>query len=425
MRNPKLSLFILRHGSQILTCIYIYRYLIVIDDIWNLQSWREINHALNENSCGSMIITTTRDLNIATNVGGSFKINPLNLKSSKSLLCGRIFGSEDKLPQHLGEASIKILKKCGGVPLAIITIASILNVPSKIQNQAEWDKVCAYIGFGLEHSPHVKTMRIILSLSYYHLPFHLRTCLLYLSIYPEDHEIHRDDLIWKWIAEGFIQHKNPDSSLFEVGHNYFSELVNSGMILPCMDFKGDVTRCRLHDMVLGLICSLSSEENFVTILNHIDGCCLSSSRKVCRLSIQNRNEDNQRKPLASMSKSQVRSITVFPPAINQMLSLSRFDVLRVLDLNGCHMGKNNHLNLENVGNLFQLRYLGLAGTNICQLPTGIGKLLFLQVLDVRYNSNLKELPSSICELRRLMCYVLMVTTRASRMGWEILCPWKC
>jgi hypothetical protein len=167
------------------------------------------------NSCASRIITTTRDLDIATNVGGSFKINPLNLKSSKTLFCGRIFGSEDKLPQHLGEVSIKILEKCGGVPLAIITIASVLSVPSKIQNQAVWDKVCTYMCSGLEHSPHVKTMIIILSLSYYHLPFHLRTCLLYLSIYPEDYEIHRDDLIWKWIAEGFIQHKNPDSSLFE------------------------------------------------------------------------------------------------------------------------------------------------------------------------------------------------------------------
>ncbi|XP_071682879.1 disease resistance protein RGA5-like isoform X2 [Lolium perenne] len=382
------------------------RYLIVIDDIWNLQSWIEIKHALNENSCASRIITTTRDLDIATNVGGSFKINPLNLKSSKTLFCGRIFGSEDKLPRHLGEASTKILDKCGGVPLAIITIASVLNVPSKIQNQAVWDKVCAYIGSGLEHSPHVKTMRIILSLSYYHLPYHLRTCLLYLSIYPEDHEIHRDDLIWKWIAEGFIQHKNSDDSLFEVGRSYFTELINSGMILPCIDFKGDVTHCRLHDMVLGLICSLSSEENFVTILNHSGGCGISSPVNVRRLSIQNRNEDDQRKPLAFMSKSQVRSVTTFPPAINQMMSLSRFDVLRVLDLNGCHLGKSKNLNLEDVVNLFHLRYLGLAGTNICQLPAGIGNLLFLQVLDVRYNSNLKELPSSICKLRRLMCLLV-------------------
>ena len=111
------------------------------------------------------------------------------------------------------------------------------------------------------------------------------------------------------------------------------------MIQPCIDFKGVVTRCRLHDMVLGLICSLSSEENFVTILNHTQGYCISSSSNVRRLSIQNISEDDQRKPLASMSKSQARSVTTFPPTINQMFALSSFSVLRVLDLNGCHMAK--------------------------------------------------------------------------------------
>uniref|UniRef100_A0A8R7U586 Disease resistance protein winged helix domain-containing protein n=1 Tax=Triticum urartu TaxID=4572 RepID=A0A8R7U586_TRIUA len=195
------------------------------------------------------------------------------------------------------------------------------------------------MGSRLEHNPHLKIMKKILSLSYYHLSFHLRTCLLYLSIYPEDYEIHRDDPIWKWIAEDFITHTNPEGSLFEVGCGYFSEMVNSGMIQPCIDFKGVVTRCRLHDMVLGLICSLSSEENFVTILNHTQGYCISSPSNVRRLSIQNISEDDQTKPLASMSKSQVRSITTFPPAINQMFALSSFGVLRVLDLNGCHVAK--------------------------------------------------------------------------------------
>ncbi|XBJ04572.1 hypothetical protein VPH35_023485 [Triticum aestivum] len=283
------------HGTELIDELRMLlqnkRYLIVIDDIWNLQSWREIKLALIENSCASRIIATTRDLDISTDVGGSFKINPLNLKRSKTLFCQRIFGSKDKLPQHLSEVSMKILKKCGGilkghaVPPSIITNASVLSVPNKIQNTAEWDKVCAYMGSRLEHNPHLKIMKKILSLSYYHLSFHLRTCLLYLSIYPEDYEIHRDDPIWKWIAKYFITHTNLEGSLFEVGCGYFSEMVNSGMIQPCIDFKGVVTRCRLHDMVLGLICSLSSEENFVTILNHTQGYCISSPSNVRRLSI--------------------------------------------------------------------------------------------------------------------------------------------
>jgi len=35
-------------------------------------------------------------------------------------------------------------------------------------------------------------MKKILLLSYNDLPYHLKTCLLYLGVFPEDYEIKRD-----------------------------------------------------------------------------------------------------------------------------------------------------------------------------------------------------------------------------------------
>ena len=72
------------------------------------------------------------------------------------------------------------------------------------------------MGSGLDDShDDVKKMRRILSVSYYDLPPHLKTCLLHLSVYPEDYEIKTKELIWKWVGEGFVE-ENSEKTLYEV-----------------------------------------------------------------------------------------------------------------------------------------------------------------------------------------------------------------
>jgi hypothetical protein len=105
-------------------------------------------------------------------------------------------------------------------------------------------------------------------------------------MFPKDYEISRDRLIWLWIAEGFIQSEIQKKSLFEIGECYFSELVNRSMIqLRINKYTSMVISCRVHDMVLNLICSLSNEEKFVAIQSNVGYS--SSAKKVRRLSLQN------------------------------------------------------------------------------------------------------------------------------------------
>lgn len=114
----------------------------------------------------------------------------------------------------------RILKKCAGVPLATITISSLLA--SKGRSETEWYKVYNSIGTGMENSLDAENMTKILSFSYYDLPFHLRTCLLYLSMFPEDYEVEKDRFIWMWTSEGFIQYGKEGKRLFEVGERVTS-----------------------------------------------------------------------------------------------------------------------------------------------------------------------------------------------------------
>nr|CAB3462240.1 unnamed protein product [Digitaria exilis] len=377
------------------------RYLIVIDDIWDVSSWKTIEYALLDTNLGSRIIITTRNSDVAARAGSCYKLKPLTPESSKVLFYRRIFDSEEKCPRQILQVSNKILKKCGGVPLAIITISSLLAIKDNI---TEWQEVCDSIGSGVENNPDMNDMRKVLSLSYYDLPSHLKTCLLYLSIFPEDYQIRKNKLIRRWIAEDFIQHEKHGDNLFEIGERYFNELINRSMMEPALlDEEGMPQACRVHDIVLDLICSLSREENFVTIPDHIEqSTSWGISVKAHRLSLQKPTNTSTCSQVTTASMSQVRSFTVFSPAI-KMSSLSCFQVLRVLDLEDFDLSEDGPLKLRHLGSLLHLRYLGLRGTSYSgELPAEIGQLQFLQTLDIQ-GTDIQELPSSTARLTQLKC----------------------
>ncbi|CAL4980809.1 unnamed protein product [Urochloa decumbens] len=383
------------------------RYFIVIDDIWNTSVWETIKCALIQNECGSRIITTTRNLDVAKQAGTVYQLEPLSLTDSTKLFYQRIFGSENECPpDNLVEVSGKILKKCGGVPLAIITIASMLSNRNRKENtQKHWSGVYQSMGSGLDGSSNVNDMRRILSVSYYDIPSCIKSCLLYLSLFPEDYEISIEDLMWKWIGEGFVNEEQ-GRTLYEVGEVYAEELVNRSMIQP-VDISGNnkTITSRVHDMVLDLTNFLSSEEHFLTKLGgrqHI-----SLPKKIRRLSLTISQEEEV-KQLATIDFSHVRSLTV----TRLMPNLSSFPVLRVLDLRNCPK-VNNH-QLKEICNMFHLRYLALDRTSLTEIPKEIQNLRFLQVLDIssyaeNMPSTLENMPSTFIHLQQL----------------QRLCVWGC
>uniref|UniRef100_A0ACD5XDE3 Uncharacterized protein n=1 Tax=Avena sativa TaxID=4498 RepID=A0ACD5XDE3_AVESA len=374
------------------------RYFIVIDDIWDTITWGIIRCAFMDNNCGSRIITTTRIFEVAIKASEVYRIKPLSPEKSEELFYTRLSGDKSKCnyDQQI-ELSEEILRKCDGVPLAIIAIASLLA--SKPMD--DWSKVYTSIGFGSGHNEDVENMRKILLYSYYDMPSYLRTCLLHLSIHPEDAYIRKVDTIWKWVAEGFV-HEEPDMGSFEVGERYFDELINRSMIRPYQFIPhGPVTGCYVHDMVLDMICSLSKEENFVSILGS-DEQHSSLQGNVRRLAIQNGVIIDKDGTLAHTRTQQLRSFNATSCVIGAMPPLESFQALRVLDLYRCTYHDGHSCNLEHLGKLLQLRYLGLFDTPIIELPEEIGDLKFLQTLDIRHTS-IKELPLGVSLLRQLRC----------------------
>jgi disease resistance protein RPM1 len=102
------------------------RYFIVVDDIWSVESWEIIKYAF-PMSGGNKIITTSRIKDVARACCSSFSgyvynVRPLDMVHSRKLFHRRLFKLGEEIPSHLKDASDDILKKCDGLPLAIIAV---------------------------------------------------------------------------------------------------------------------------------------------------------------------------------------------------------------------------------------------------------------------------------------------------------------
>jgi disease resistance protein RPM1 len=155
--------------------------------------------------------------------------------------------------------------------------------------------------------------------------------------------------------------------------------------------------------VLELIIKLSAEEGFATTsLSDGEQAGASSHQReiIRRLSLHNSSNANasitERKLL-----SKVRSLDVFGRADLMMPVLSRFCVLRVLQLEDCSGLDNNHL--KDLSNLYLLKFLRLQGLKVTELPESIGKLESLETLDIRgADKSVIMLPLSFGKLGKLV-----------------------
>jgi disease resistance protein RPM1 len=226
-------------------------------------------------------------------------------------------------------------------------------------------------------NPTLDQMRQILELSFRNLPNHLKTCLVYLGMYPEDEKIYRIELVRQWIAEGFIcaTHRLDAE---DVALSYFNDLINRSMIQPVYtDADGEVLSCRVHDIMLDVIRSKIEEENFVSVLND-PKVVLGRHRNIRRASLQCSGEEcTVTLAMVNGSLSKVRSIYAFGRFSCQSLMCLKY--VRVLHVDIC-FSSNYVLDLTGISSLYLLRYLNVVGNMKVELPSQIGNLQQLETL---------------------------------------------
>ncbi|CAL9088130.1 unnamed protein product, partial [Musa acuminata var. zebrina] len=387
------------------------RYLLVLDDVWNEDpsKWDDLKALLTCGGDGSRVVVTTRSDGVSSMMGtltthklafGFHRVNyPPFVPSYKDDTTFITNNKDDDKQQHqnLVEIGKAIVTKCGGLPLAVKALGSMLNYQN---DEREWSAI-KESNIWATKVGEVDILPALL-LSYNDLPSHPKRCFAFCAIFPKDYEIEVDMLIRLWMAQGFIPSEGTAEPEVK-GHRIFMELHERCFFQDVRRVKEQVKgycslrTCKMHDVIHDLAQHISGEEGVALLAPYT---ATEPRKDVHHLSLP-----------GTFSSSKIHETLGKFPALRTLLvrdayigkavdNISRPAKLRVL---GFH-NLNATMLLNLAQHLKHVRFLDISYSEIAELPEAITTLLNLQTLKLSGCQLLRKLPSkmkNMCNLRHL------------------------
>ncbi|KAF8758147.1 hypothetical protein HU200_010664 [Digitaria exilis] len=375
--------------------------LIVLDDVSSKKDWARIKSALLEDRFNmSRVIITTREPSVDKLCERSHNLKPLRDGDALQLFRKKV---NIDLHDKFSGVAIDIVKECGGLPQLIIIVAGLLQEKYSVM---EWKKTRDHLTAELQNNPKLKDYDKTLTSGYKNLSSSLKSCFLYLSVFPHDSIIRRRRLVRRWTAEGYSSEKH-GKSVEEVADKQFQDLMSRNMVLPCgttiskIGNSWETYEFEFQSLMHGVSRRKSAKENLILVLDENEHSSLQAKSRARHLTVLESwdRKGKKRDALESIVHlPHLRSLTVFGKFKSFFIS-RKMRLLRVLDLEDANGLRDR--DLSSIGKLYHLRYLSLRGSvGIFHLPDSIGYLSNLETLDIK-GTMVTKLPSTIVKLQKL------------------------
>ncbi|KAK8272507.1 hypothetical protein V6Z11_D11G335400 [Gossypium hirsutum] len=253
--------------------------LVVLDDIWNTESWDSLKPAFSARETRSKILLTSRNKEIVSHAdskGFLYELQYLNYKQSWELFQKIAFPPTNspgyKIDAKMKELGEEMVKHCAGLPLAIIILGGILA--TKYPSLIEWLKVSANVKSYLNND---KATR----------------------------------LIQLWVAEGIVSSKQEEGEegqvAEDVAEGYLLELAERCMIqVRERDIATlKIRSFQMHDLMRDVCLSKAKQQKFLYIADQSNACQLSTIGRVRRVSA------HKFIPLQCIKSPRLRSLLLF------------------------------------------------------------------------------------------------------------------
>ncbi|KAF5770847.1 putative P-loop containing nucleoside triphosphate hydrolase, leucine-rich repeat domain superfamily [Helianthus annuus] len=372
--------------------------LVILDDVWEKVELKDIG-LTGPLPNGVKLLLTSRNSNICTQIAASVdlvlrlvSVDVLEVAEAQGLF-SQITGLSEEDDQDLYQIGCDIVKKCGRLPLAIKLIGTTL----KHQENFVWRTTLNR----LRNNDLDANVQEIIKISYEHIKYDEdKEIFMHCGLFPEDYNIpieHLTRYVW---GLKLLRNVSTLSEARDLTYTSVRNLINANLLINS-DHLGCV---KMHDLVLAFVLGRVSKGDPTWIINHSDMSKwgrdeLSNSCSKISLTCRGMPEFPRDFKYVNLSLLQLMHgdlLLNFPkdfyenfenleviayykmqyPLLPRSFHCSTH--LRVLLLHECQL----MFDYDFVGDLVNLEVLSFAGCSIHKLPSAIGNLRKLKLLDL-------------------------------------------
>nr|XP_034914299.1 probable disease resistance protein At4g27220 [Populus alba] len=354
------------------------KWILILDDLWNSFELHKVG--IPEKLEGCKLIMTTRSEMICNQMAChcKIKVKPLSNGEAWTLFMEKL-GRDIALSREVEGIAKAIAKECAGLPLGIITVAGSLR---GVDDLHEWRNTLKKLK-ELQFRDMDENVFELLRFSYDRLgDLALKQCLLYCALFPEDHEIEREELIGYLIDEGILKGMRSRGDAFDEGHTMLNRLEYVCLLESAKMDDDDIRRVKMHDLIRDMAIQILKNESQVMVKA---GAQLKE--------LPDAEEWTQNLTKVSLMRNKIEEIpSSYSPRCPYLSTLFLHDNI------GLRFVADSFFK-----QLHGLQVLDLSWTGIENLPDSVSDLVSLTVLLLNHCRKLRYVPSlkKLTALKRL------------------------
>ncbi|KAI3724603.1 hypothetical protein L2E82_36386 [Cichorium intybus] len=380
------------------------RFLIILDDVWESVDLEDIGLSpLPDQGVDFKVLLTSRKKDVCVDMGvednSILNVGILTEEESQRLF-RQVSRTSDPELHEIGE---NIVRKCGGLPMAIDTIARALRGK---RTKDVWNDTLS----SLKSHDIDQRVKKIFEMSYNYLQDEdTKSVFLLCGLFPEDWDIPIEELVmYGWGLKLFKMKDTIREARYRM-HTCIERLIDSNLLI-----KSDTVGCvKMHDLVREFVLDMFSKVEHASIVNHDNTLNWhenerSSFCKRISLTCKGVSEfpkDEKFPNLLVLKLMHGDKLLKFPEDFYeemeklQVISYDNMKYpllptshqcstnLRVLHLHECSLKFD--FDCSSIGNLLNLEVLSFADSGIEWLPSAIGNLKNLRLLNLTGCSGLR------------------------------------